>query len=176
MSFLRVATATIAGFLVPLSSNLAGGGCFSSCFSQKVVQAVVAPQPISYTYYFVGQPIREQALVQKAVQDDPLWKEFQEFKRWKESGSVDGDQRGPLGLTGSSTVNPPSTALSRNCLKCHSGEEPKGDLSLEGELPLETRHKMLTMIWSGKMPPTGPLPNEEAAELFNELLLEGDSE
>lgn len=143
--------------LVATTMPAHAGGCYPSV----VKQAVVAQPVYSYAFYFVGQPVREQAVMQKAVQADPLWREFQEFKAWRE-------QYNAQLPAAAQAIH--STVLQATCVKCHSGAEPKGDVRLDGELTDALKLRAMGMVWQGKMPPTGPLANEKAAELFEELL------
>lgn len=158
-----VPTAVAAGATVATPQCIkADGGCFSYR-SQAVTTYSTPAYSYNYAYYFVGRPIREKALVQKAVEDDPLWQEFQEFKRWRETQS----QRPPV-------MEQQTGVLQDTCLKCHSGDEPKGGLDMTGELDAGTKLQMMTKVWRGEMPPNAPLPDDQAAELFNQLLGEGE--
>lgn len=140
------------------------GGCYSQ-LSQQVV-AVQAQPVYSYALYFVGAPVRQEALAQKAITSDPEYQEFLEFKEWKASRGLQTppdihDERLPLAAP---------TVVSTMCIKCHSGEEPKGDLRLDVSLTDDVKLKAMRMVWAGKMPPTAPLNNEQAAQMFEELL------
>lgn len=182
MQLIKLTTTGLIAITVSLanSSTAQAGGCFSQrVVAQQLVAPVVA-YPQSYTYYFVGQPIREQAILQKsiiqqsqALQSDPLYQEFLEFKRWREGqNSGQPNQAERLAIETQAAVSAPAhqTIVAITCLKCHSGPEPKGEVSFEGPLSDSMKLKMMQMVWAGKMPPTAPLDNERAAKLFEELL------
>ena len=64
--------------------------------------------------------------------------------------------------------------LERHCIKCHSGQEPKGEVSLDGfrdssslVRDRKTWDKVLKMVRSGEMPPEDrPQPTAAEAEAF----------
>src|SRR5690606_33414123 len=89
--FAGLLVAFILGLLMLLAAMVwvapahAGGHCFAPL---RVVHGhafhhgqshYVAPQ----VNYFVGAPIRVEAIVQKALRDDPEYAEFKRFKQWQ---------------------------------------------------------------------------------------------
>jgi hypothetical protein len=89
---------------------------------QQVVQPVYYPQQISY---FVGAPVRVEAIVQKTLRDDPEYAELQKFKAWKSLAS--GQTVAPEAPDGS-----PALTIKTRCASCHSGPNAKGGVTLDG--------------------------------------------
>jgi hypothetical protein len=65
--------------------------------------------------------------------------------------------------------------LTANCAKCHSGDEPKGKIWLDGSVPLDgpdaaaKRDAIARMLWNGHMPPKKPASDEVVGQIFNEI-------
>ena len=117
------AGAVMAGDCVPL-------------FQKSHHRAQVVAYPAHFSY-FVGAPVRVEALVQKELQKDPLWKEFQAFKAFRAQQAKEGtqEQKGPV-----------SSFLKATCGRCHSGPEPKAGLILDGSAPIA--HETVTQVLS----------------------------
>ena len=98
----------------------------------------------------------------------------------------DADPQNPTHL---GTPNPPSTpeppaastrypTLTANCAKCHSGDEPKGGIWLDGSVALDgpdaavKRDAIARMLWNGHMPPEKPASDEVVGGIFNEIYAE----
>lgn len=138
------------------------------CLVQKVqhAQAIVA-QPLVYPSinYFVGAPVRVEALVTKALEADPQYAEFQKFRQWQ-------------ALTQAQRIAEPeraiATVLKAKCATCHGGATPKKGLLFDGSAPLtaEQAIQAMRMVQAGKMPPPekAKLSAEEAGDVFSELL------
>lgn len=95
-------------------------------FQQRVVvhQQAAAIVSVPQVSYFVGAPIRVEALVQQALRADP---EYQAFQRWK--------LQGPEAQRESLKVET-YPLLAAKCAKCHSGDQPKGGVTLDGSKPV----------------------------------------
>lgn len=120
-------------------------------------------QPDYRVNYFIGAPIRIEALVTKALRDDPHWQEFQQFKKLQLQAppaaslpdnrpTIVGQHMGLLErvdiierlmhlprqpLTQVAENESPSARLLKlHCATCHSGKTPKGQLVLDGVAPL----------------------------------------
>lgn len=154
------ACAIVLAFACPaLSCNRCG---LKHCaFKQAaVVQPVIYPQ----VSYFVGQPIRVEAIVQKALREDPQWEQFQQFKQWQALRHAE----------------PPAPALvssliATKCGSCHSGAKPAKGLVLDGETAVTCEQKVDAMkaVRDGVMPPpskAAALSPEEKGDVLSELL------
>lgn len=149
-------------------------GLFDNCHVQHVQQQAVIVQP-AQVYYFVGQQVRSQALVQHQLRSDPDYAEFLEFKKWKAAQGNTGAAV-DANATGSPAAPSPVTTF---CARCHSGAAPKGGFYLDGtsSVSADTITSALRQIASGEMPPDRQLSPQEKGELMQTLLdLEGDSE
>jgi mono/diheme cytochrome c family protein len=122
-------------------------------------QAYVAPVAINY---FVGQPIRAEAIVEKALRDDPDYEAFQRFKQWKqiENGrpAADATQGATLDANLPETPDSSVPILYQHCGGCHSGAAPKAGLLLDGSayIDCKTLVKCIDEIEAGTMPKAKP--------------------
>lgn len=133
-------------------------------------RAVVVQQPVAYqqVYYFVGAPLRQQAVVQKQLADDPLYQEFLQFKAWKEQ-----TQKQPVAVDAPEAKTP----ITAHCGRCHGGASPKGGFFLDGQnVPASDITKALRQIADGSMPPDRELTAEEKGALMQALLNSEDSQ
>lgn len=68
--------------------------------------------------------------------------------------------------------------LAANCLKCHTGDEPKGDVFLDGSVPLDgpdaaaKRDAIATQIINLRMPKGKPLDDQHQYNALVELFSE----
>jgi hypothetical protein len=137
------------------------------------VQQVVAYPQVSY---FVGAPIRVEALVQQALRTDPDYEAFQKFRQWQSMTDASRVATAPpagQGTQESSDTSPePAPLLAQSCSKCHSGATPKAGLIIDGHTPLTAEQALHAMrrIQAGEMPPKVLLSPEEAGAAFSELL------
>lgn len=171
------------------------GGCFRTVCApvqKRVVverQAVVYPQPnISYTYNFVGAPIREQAYAEQAVRQalevigettEKITERRTEFRTAPQQQQAEPcpcpDCTGAHEQTPTGEPNQFSreelSALTNTCARCHGDQEnPKAGLSLTGELDAATRLAALRKVTQKEMPPDRELSDEQAAAVITELL------
>ena len=132
------------------------------------VQHVQAVQAVQQFYYFVGAPVRVEALVEKALRKDPRWEEFQAYKQ---------NQAGPQKETGPQPEV--RSYLKLNCGRCHSGPEPKAGLILDGSAPIESATVTKVLSWvAGIEKPAGDtmrgvvqrIKDEDKPKLMDELL------
>ena len=170
--------------------------------NHQVVEQIYYPQ-IEQVYYFVGQPLRiesllrlEQSYNQEITESDRLQQEFKEFQSWRVSqkSSIKRENatinicptcknNSTTNETGSGEVTNTTddgdsavsvkTLYEQKCSKCHSGNTPKGQLTLtpDTRISLELYKKAIKMIDSGKMPKGGPpLSVKEADQIKTELL------
>lgn len=144
-------------------------GLFGNRCALKQVQAVVAQPIYAQPYavnYFVGAPIRVEAIVQQALRADPQWQEFQQFKQWQ-------TLRAHEPQATSQAVA--SSLIAANCASCHSGAKPAKGLVLDGETAVTCEQKLAAMkaVRDGKMPPpnkAAALSPEAKGDLLSELL------
>ena len=162
-----------------------------------VQQVVVDNYPVyqEQVYYFVGQPLRVESLLrleskynQEALEYDRFKQEYREFQSWRlgqrtnqrqsahtdcptcqNAQSIESEQ-------GHGSLPPapsPQSIYVEKCSKCHSGNTPKGQLTLTPDtfINLDTYRKAVELIDSGKMPKGGPpLSSAEADRIKSELL------
>lgn len=149
-------------------------GVCRTCVKQQVVAPYIQPQ----VQYFVGAPLRQQAV--QTYQDN--YQEFQQFRAWQQNQRQ--QLQAPPQVHDCPTCNPqPQLApeqhsvIKQNCSKCHSGDNPKGDLWLDGTVPLnaEKRDRIMRKIYQGKMPPKNPL-DDETLNLMIEKLYGADDD
>lgn len=131
-----------AAILLALIPATASAQC-GQFFRQRVVvqhhaAAVVAVPQVSY---FVGAPVRLEALVQQALRADP---QYEEFRQWK----LRAPQREAI------KVEPTYPMLAAKCARCHSGDQPKGGVTLDGTrpVPAEVALTSLRMLRDRKGP------------------------
>jgi len=135
---------------------------------QAIVQQVVAVPIYRNQYYFVGSPIRAEAIIQKAMQDDPAYQSFLQYKQ-----NLAAIQSGHKHRA----EDPPATnqvvsVLDRKCASCHSGDKPGAGILLDGTGPLspDMMTRIKTSVDSGKMPKSRPpLTAEEKSVLAQEM-------
>lgn len=152
-----------------ISAAACGGGVCQQAVvvRQKAVYAapyvapyVVAPQ----VSYFVGAAIRESAIVQQQLNQDPDYKDFLAFKAWKQQ-QAEAEQ--PQAME--------QNAVQQQCAMCHGTAEPKGGFYMDGSpgMSAEAITKAIRMIASDKMPPPTSghrLTREEKNALLTTLL------
>ena len=144
-------------------------GLFNNRCAFKQVQAVVAQPIYAQPYavnYFVGAPIRVEAIVQQALRADPQWQEFQQFKEWQAL------QAHPAEATPQAVS---ASLIAAKCASCHSGPKPAKGLVLDGETAVTCEQKLAAMkaVRDGVMPPpnkAAALSPEEKGDLLSELL------
>lgn len=173
---LRVAAIMLAIVLLASSATACERcGLFGNRCAFKQVQAVVQHQAYVQPYavnYFVGAPIRFEALVTKALREDPDYQEFQKFRAWKSVAS--GLEVAPsLPLTGE-----PDLLIKHKCASCHAGDKAAGDIVLDGSMAVSdaTYRSFSRMFVLGadvppKMKPLlGELKDAEGSAILAELL------
>ena len=136
------------------------------------VQQVVAVPIIQQQYYFVGAPIRAEAIIEKQKQSDPEWTEFQQFKRWQNKAELPAQE--PAQEPDQVPAQPYESVLATKCASCHSGAAPKAGLLLDGTGALSDALKVRASnaVLEGRMPPKErpPLTDEEYSGVLREIL------
>lgn len=154
--------------------GLFGNRCaFKQVQAAHVQQLVAAPIVYPQVNYFVGAPIRVEAIVQRSLQENPEYAEFQRFRAWKQELERKPTVGEPLNKpieTIPQTI--PTSLLVARCSQCHSGDNPKGGLLLDGtaELTCDQALRAMKMVQAGKMPPKNKLTPEDAGGVFQDLL------
>lgn len=150
-------------------------GLFGNRCAFKQVQAVVHQPIYAQPYavnYFVGAPIRVEALVTQALRSDPDYAEFQKFRQWKSTAT--GDVVAPSQpLTGA-----PALLIKTKCASCHTGDDAAGGLILDGSVAISdaTYRRFSRMYMLGekvpkKMQPLlSSLKDAEGSAILAELL------
>lgn len=148
-----------------LSMACGGGVCQPYVARQKVVATYAAPYVVpANVFYFVGQTVRESAIVQKQLNQDPMYSEFLRFKEWQAQQAT-AEQPQPM----------QQNAVQQHCAMCHGTAEPKGGFYLDGQpgLSAEAITRAIRMIAADKMPPPTSghrLTREEKNALLTTLL------
>lgn len=145
-----------------MAAACGGGVCQPYIARQKVVVPYVAPYvaPLN-VMYFVGAAVRSEAIVQKQLQADPDYKEFLEFKAWKQQAAAE-------------AVTEPvqQNAVQMFCAKCHGTAEPKGGFYMDGQ-PGMSSDAILTAIDAvaiGKMPKDRKLTRDEKNAFLMDIM------
>ncbi len=137
-----------------------GGGC------RRIVQVA---QPLQQFFYFVGQPVRLEAVLEKQQRDDPSYQEFLEFKQYRKRLALQTNNTPKAELK----AERPSL-LQRKCGRCHTGPKPRGGIRFDEKqtLPAEQIINAQRMMLAGEMPPASDarLSPEEMGDLIQELL------
>lgn len=132
-----------------------------------------------YVSYFVGAPIRAEAIVQKAMNDDPEYQEFRAFKRWREARNAANSEPQlpelPALPSGPEEPGAGESIIVQTCTKCHSGNTPRGGLLLDSlesiyAVDCETRLLAMQRVAEGSMPPKSALSADERGSLVAEFL------
>lgn len=188
--------AAVLAILIALSlAGMAQAG--TVCRVQKVVahQQYVAPV-LAPVYYQIGQSVQQEAVATQQFRHSDEYIELQQLRGFKAGvdavASVSGDRPssppqpashpGHPAATEEGQTTPPAPSasmLQQTCVKCHSGETPKGDLWLDGTVSLEgpdaatKRDAIVSAIRTGRMPPNLPdgerLPPEKIDAIEDEL-------
>lgn len=168
---------TVLLALLVLVSRPAHGDCGPLAIRQRVVvqqhhaAAVVAVPQVSY---FVGAPVRVESLIQQALQADP---EYQAFRRWRLQGpQATQDQQAPQREAIKVEANP-FPLLHAKCARCHSGDSPRGGVTLDGSQPIspEVALKSLRFLRDRRGPEQmaavlSGLKDADLPQLMDELL------
>lgn len=115
-----------------------------------VQQHVGAIQALPIAVWQVAPEVRSQALAYKS---DPLYKEFMEFKKWKEN------QHAP---TKTEPVRKEVTVggnlLEATCGRCHTGANPAGGFSFNGKFRMQPETFEKVTLWlTGAVKPPGKM-------------------
>lgn len=130
---------------------------------QKVIAAPIVNQQV---YYFVGQPIRADAIIQKAMNDDPQYQSFLQYKQ--NLAAIQAQKEAPAAPEQVQSI------LAKKCASCHSGPTPPKGVLLDGTAPISPllAERIDASVKNGSMPKDRPhLTPEEKKQLALELSL-----
>lgn len=161
----------------------AGGPC-NVIGSRIVSKSVVASPVVDYSFahsfvqpaqvfYFVGQPLRADAVLQHERERDPDYQQFAEFKRFLEFQRAVAETP-QANAKAEATAKPNYQILRAKCAECHNAANSAGGFDLSGDGPLDADQKSAVMrsVLSGEMPKNRqPLTAQELGELVNSLFL-----
>jgi hypothetical protein len=185
--------AVIVGLCVIAAMAIAkvtlGADCGGQVFSvvkqvhqPHVVQQAIVDEhyvaPVSpVVNYFVGAPVRMEAMIAAELKSDPAWQEFQEFRALRSSAG-NAAHSPPCDCE---AATPPPTpppgafsqsalpALDSTCIKCHSPDVAKGGFAIGDRLEFGTKQAMADAVSSGSMPKGRTLTDAEKAVLLAEI-------
>lgn len=195
-----IVAALILMFLGLLSSVADAAPVCSSraCVKQAaVIQQAVAYPPV---YYQVGQSAQREAIATAEFRHSEEYIELQQLRGFKAGvdavAAVSGDRpSSPAGLANKKGGDNPAGAeqppaepangfaaryptLAAKCSKCHSGDTPKGDVFIDGSVPLDgpdaapKRDAIAAAIVNLRMPQGQPLGPQEQYNALVELFAE----
>jgi hypothetical protein len=154
-----------------ITAFILAASCGTVCQQQVAVQpyAVQSQVVVPYTFFFVGSSIRQEAIAQQQLRNDPDYAEFEEFKAWKAMRS---GQTAGLGSSEQLPATEPVTPVAQHCAKCHGIAVPKGDFYLDGKpgMRAEDITKAIRMVAADHMPKDRKLTREQKNELLQDLL------
>lgn len=173
--YLLLLLVTIAG----AAYATAGGPC--NVISSRVVSSPVVTYSAAHSYaqaaqvfYFVGQPIRAEAVVQHARERDPDYQQFAEFKRFLEFQRATREEAQKQPEQAKADAKSNNKILAAKCAECHNAKNSGGGIDLSGAVPLDADAKaaIMSSVLSGRMPQNRePLTAQELGELVNSLFL-----
>lgn len=139
---------TVLAFSITATAH--AGNCY-----QQAVKAYAAPYYVqkAQVYYYVGANIRTAAILEAEKAADPEWRQFQEFKRFREEWEAFKQQQSQQPPPGAQAQQAPQTQIQASCVRCHSGAEPKGGRDFSGLLSADDLKAIKEILPSGKMPP-----------------------
>lgn len=151
-----------------------GAGCqvaaVKQVYAAPVVKQVYAKQAVQYVpqhvYYFVGAPLRADAVVEYQKQRDPDYQQFQAFKEFLQYQQLQAQQapEQPQHAVGA--------VLSSKCVGCHNQTKSAGGIALDGPLDAAMKEQVMESVLDERMPKgRAPLTPEELGGLIDELFL-----
>jgi mono/diheme cytochrome c family protein len=108
--------------------------------------------PLVQQFYFVGAPIRAAAIVEAEKRSDPDYQEFLQFKALREEWGA--FQAWQAQTVPEGALAQQQSAFKQSCVRCHSGDEPKGGLDLtQAPLSPATVKAIKERLTESLMPP-----------------------
>lgn len=150
--------------------GLFGARCQVAAVKQVAVKQVYAAQAVQYVpqhvYYFVGAPLRADAVVEYQKQRDPDYQQFQAFKEFLQFQQLQAQQppEQPQHAVGA--------VLQSKCVGCHNATKSAGGIALDGPLDAAMKEQVMESVLDERMPKgRAPLTPEELGGLIDELFL-----
>ncbi len=182
-SWIRMAATASAVFFMLPQAQAAHAACR---VKTEIVAANVAAVPVAVTigvpvavvapYYYSYQATAPQRAVaaSEAAVDEIAARVVEKLRSPSGGGAAAaGPASAPHGTNRAPASLKAVSLVAVKCAKCHSGSDPKGNLSLENVAALncETRLEVVRAVLSKKMPKGGPpLSPEEAGNVLEELV------
>lgn len=147
-----------------------GAGCHIVAQQSYAVKSYAVQKQAIYPqyYYFVGAPLRAEAVIEHQKQRDPDYQQFQQFKEFLQyKAEVEAQQSQQVEQL-------PQTVLQARCASCHNAKSPAGGYALDGSTSLDAADKEAVMasVLNESMPKgKEPLTPEELGELVDVLFL-----
>ena len=135
-------------FIAVLVANHADAGGF---YYQRYYQPKYAVQ--QFQAYYVGAPVRIEAMVQAEMQSSPEYQEFQQYKEFRGEFEAFMQWKQQQAAIPADALPQQLSAMDRSCVRCHSGDEPKGSIDLTGAIDADTLKALKTAILEDRMPP-----------------------
>jgi mono/diheme cytochrome c family protein len=164
----------IGAFVVVAPAALHAGVC-GGVPGGKVVVAAHTPYVTPVTQlFFVGAPVRVEALVTRQLQADPEYRELQDFKQflseYEQFRAFRAQQTAATPLA--------AATLQEKCGRCHSGGARQGGFSidpLDDAGRLSAIHRVTHPDPARRMPPGNPLSERERGEVVREIVEKAES-
>lgn len=193
---LAVIVLAVVGFFYGCLASIADAG--TVCRQQVVAHSYAAPLAVAPVYYQVGQSLQREAADTLQFRHSEEYIELQQLRGFKAgvdavSGTLLAGSRTPSqpallpAATGEGTEPPAAPVdtfaaryptLAAKCQRCHSGDTPKGDVFIDGSVPLDgpdaaaKRDAIAAAIVNGRMPKGGALDDQEQFNALVELFTE----
>lgn len=189
---LAVIVMAVVCFLYGALASIAGAA--PVCRVQKVVaHSYIAPLAVApNVYYQVGQSLQREAVDTQHFRHSEEYIELQQLRGFKAgvdavtasavvAGGPPQPEQGHPPVTEEGQTTPFATrypTLAAKCSKCHSGDSPKGDVFIDGSVPLEgpdaagKRDAIARSIVNERMPDGKPLDDQEQFNALVELFTE----
>lgn len=137
-------------------SPCSGNSCVNVHRATLPVYAAPVVYPDPY-WYVAGQ---QNATEQRLRKLEEIADKQVQILEYMKSGS-------PAGMVTSQVEQNARAVLQRSCVKCHTGDNPKGGVALDGELSTAEKLLVANVVQSGEMPPppAKELSDEDYASL-----------
>jgi hypothetical protein len=188
----------LASLVIMLLGIMAGIANAGTVCRQQIVAHQYAAPLVAPVYYQIGQSLQREAIATQQLRQSDEYLELLELRGFK--AGVDAVTASAVTTSGppqpaSHPGHPAATeegqtaepangfaarypTLAAKCQKCHSGDTPKGDVFLDGTVPLDgpdaatKRDAIARAIINERMPDGKPLEDQEQYNALVELFTE----